>query len=162
MNLNKFTQRSIDAVTYAQQMAQAESHPQIVPAHLLAALLQQEEGLAPQILKKMGVDVEQMQADLDAAIKMLPRQQGGQLYASNEFTQVIAKAEGELKNFKDEYVSVEHLLLALLEVKSKAQEILKEHGVKRDDMLKALTSIRGKSRVTDDNPESKYAVLEKY
>ncbi|MFZ5980726.1 MAG: ATP-dependent chaperone ClpB [Candidatus Zixiibacteriota bacterium] len=162
MNLNKFTQRSIDAVSYAQQMAQAESHPQITSEHLLAALLKQDEGLVGQIVKKLGVDLEDLTAEVDTALGMLPRQSGGQLYPSNEFSQVLYKAENELKNFKDEYVSVEHLLLALLEIKSKAQEILKTKGIKRDEILKALGTIRGKTRVTDDNPESKYAVLEKY
>ncbi|MDD5427082.1 MAG: ATP-dependent chaperone ClpB, partial [candidate division Zixibacteria bacterium] len=162
MNFNKFTQRSIDAVSYAQQMAQAEQHPQITPEHLLAALLKQEEGLVPQVIKKLGGDLEVMTDEVENALKMLPRQSGGQLYPSNEFSQVMFRAENELKNFKDEYVSVEHLLLALLEIKSKAQEILKKNGIKRDEVLKALSSIRGKTRVTDDNPESKYAVLEKY
>lgn len=162
MNFNKFTQRSIDAVSYAQQMAQAEQHPQITPEHLLAALLKQEEGLVPQVIKKLGGDLETMTDEVENALKMLPRQSGGQLYPSNEFSQVLFRAENELKNFKDEYVSVEHLFLALLEVKSKAQEILKNNGIKRDEILKVLSSIRGKTRVTDDNPESKYAVLEKY
>ncbi len=162
MNLNKFTQRSIDAISYAQQMAQAEAHPQITPEHLLAALLQQEEGLVPQVIKKLGVDTDRVVEDVKATLSLMARQEGGQIYPSNELTQVLHKAEQELKQFKDEYVSVEHLLLALLEVKSKAQEILKRHGVKRDDVLKALTSIRGTRRVTDADPESKYAVLEKY
>ncbi len=162
MNMNRFTQRSIDAVSYAQQMAQAESHPQITPEHLLLALLKQEEGLVGQIIKKLGVDLEDITAEVEKQVGLLPKQTGGQLYASNELSQVFSKAESELKNFKDEYVSVEHLLLALLEIKSKAQQILKAHGIKRDDLLKALASIRGSSRVVDDNPESKYAVLEKY
>ena len=162
MNPNKYTQRSIDAVSYAQQMATAEQHPQITPEHLLTALLAQEEGLAPQLVKKLGADLPAIQAELDEALKLLSRQSGGQVYPSNELAQVFAKAEGELKRFKDEYVSVEHLLLALLEVKSKAQEILKRNGLKRDELLKALTSIRGNRRVTDENPEAKYGVLEKY
>ncbi len=162
MNLNKFTQRSIDAIAYAQQMAQAEGHPQVNPEHLLASLLHQDEGLVGQVLKKLEVDLAAITREVDDTLKMLPRQSGGQLYPSNELTQVFYKAESELKQFNDEYVSVEHLLLALLEVKSKAQEILKAHGVRRDKVLDALHSIRGASRVTDDNPESKYQVLEKY
>ena len=162
MNLNKFTQRSIDAIAYAQQEAQASSHPQITPEHLLAALLKQDEGLVGQLVKKLGVDLADLANKVEDALRMLPRQSGGQLYPSNEFQQVLFEAEKELGNFKDEYVSVEHILLALLKVKGKAQEILKSEGIDRDQVLKALTSIRGKSRVTDDNPESKYAVLEKY
>ena len=162
MNLNKFTQRSIDAIAYAQQMAQAEGHPQVNPEHLLASLLHQDEGLVGQVLKKLEVDLETITREVDDTLKLLPKQTGGQLYPSNELTQVFYKAESELKQFKDEYVSVEHLLLALLEVKSKAQEILKAHGVRRDKVLDALHSIRGASRVTDVNPESKYQVLDKY
>src|SRR3989304_1220884 len=110
MNLNKFTQRSIDAVSYAQQMAQSEQHPQIMPEHLLAALLKQEDGLVPQILKKLDVDVTLLSEELETSLKMLPRQSGGQLYASSEFTQVLTKAEDQLKQFAAEYVSVAHLL----------------------------------------------------
>ena len=162
MNMNRFTQRSIDAVSYAQQMAQSQNHPQITPEHLLAALLQQEEGLVGQVIKKLGGDVADILTETNQVLELLPHQSGGQLYASNEFSQLLSKAEGELKNFKDEYVSVEHLLLAMLEIKSKAQEILKAHGIKHEDVMKAHGSIRGKQRVVDDNPESKYAVLEKY
>ncbi len=162
MNPNRMTQRSIDAVSYAQQKATAEQHPQITPEHLLDALLAQEEGLAPQVIKKLGADLTSIETETEEALKMLGRQSGGQIYPSNELPQVFSKAENELKQFKDEYVSVEHLLLALLEVKSKAQEILKRNGVKRDELLKALTSIRGTHRVTDENPEAKYGVLEKY
>ncbi len=162
MNLNKFTQRSIDAIQYAQQLAQAESHPQVVPEHLLLALLKQEDGIVAQIVKRIGASVDTIEAEIDDELKLLARQSGGQLYSSNELTQLLYKAENELKQFADEYVSVEHLLLAMLEVKSKAQEILKRNGITRDEVLKALSTIRGKSRVTDENPESKYAVLEKY
>lgn len=162
MNFSKFTQRSIDAISYAQQMAQSEGHPQITPEHLLGALLQQDDGIAVQLLKKAGVDVGRVEQEVSDAVALFPKQSGGQVYPSNEFGQVLHKAEGQLAQFKDEYVSVEHILLAILEVKSKAQEILKSNGVKRDELLKALQSIRGSSRVIDDNPESKYAVLEKY
>jgi len=162
MNMNRFTQRSMDAIAYAQQMAQAEQHPQMTPEHLLAALIKQEEGLVPQVIKKMGADLDRIATEVEDALNLLPKQSGGQLYPSQELSQIFFKAEAELKQFKDEYVSVEHLLLAMLEVKSKAQEILKSNGVKRDELLKTLTSIRGTSRVTDQDPESKYAALEKY
>ena len=161
MNLNKLTQRSIDAINTAQQAAMAESHPEVTALHLLDALLKQEEGLVVQVIKRLGVDDAALVAEVNKEMISLPRQSGGQVHPSNDFTQVIYKAESELKGFGDEYVSVEHLLLAILEVKSKAQEVLRANGVKRNDVLKVLGAIRGKSRVTDDNPESKYAVLEK-
>ncbi|MCP4549685.1 MAG: AAA family ATPase, partial [bacterium] len=162
MNLNRFTQRSMDAIAYAQQMAQAEQHPQMTPEHLLMALIKQEEGLVPQVIKKMGADLDRITTEVEDALNLLPKQSGGQLYPSQELSQVFFRAEAQLKQFKDEYVSVEHLLLAMLEVKSKAQEILKSNGVKRDVLIKTLASIRGSSRVTDQDPESKYAALEKY
>ncbi len=162
MNLNKFTQKSIDAINYAQQMAQAEQHPQLTPEHLLSALLRQDEGLVPTVIKKMGADLSQLKTEVDHALSLLPKQQGGQLYPTNELTQVLFKAEKELKHFKDEYVSVEHILLAMLEVKCKAQEILKSNGINRDLLLRTLTSIRGSNRVTDADPESKYGALEKF
>ncbi|MFQ5498552.1 MAG: ATP-dependent chaperone ClpB [Candidatus Zixiibacteriota bacterium] len=162
MNMNRFTQRSIDAINYAQQMAQAENHPQLIPEHLLYALLKQDEGLVPQIVKKLGAIVDSLLLDLQSVLDTQPKQQGGQIYASNEFSQALTKAEAELKAFKDEYVSVEHLLLGLLNVKSKAKDILKTNGITRDEVLKALASIRGSARVTDDDPESKYQVLERY
>ncbi len=162
MNMNRLTQRSADAIAYAQQLAQSEEHPQITPEHLLMGLLRQEEGLVPQIIKKTGADIEAVIHEIDDALKMLPKQSGGQLYPSNELSQVLFKAEGKLKEFKDEYVSVEHLLLAIYDVKCKAQEILKGAGVTSDLLMKTLASIRGTSRVTDQDPESKYQSLEKY
>ena len=162
MNINKLTQRSADALNYAQQMARSESHPQVIPLHLLAALLKQEEGLVGQVIKKIGVDLETLKIKTDEQLKLLPRQSGGQIYASTELSDVLNKAEAEAAQLKDEYVSVEHLLLALLEIKSKAQEFLKDAGIDRNKTLATLSSIRGHTRVTDDNPESKYQVLEKY
>jgi ATP-dependent Clp protease ATP-binding subunit ClpB len=162
MDLNKLTQRSTDALTYAQQLAQSESHPQVMPVHLLAALLKQDDGLAAQVIKKIGIDDELLVKRVEEELKLQPRQQGGQLYLSNDLSQVFYRAETEASQLKDEYISVEHLLLALIEIKSRAQEILKEFKVSRDVVLKALSSIRGTTRVTDDNPESKYRVLEKY
>jgi ATP-dependent Clp protease ATP-binding subunit ClpB len=139
MNMNKLTQRSIDAISYAQQMAQAEQHPQVAPEHLLVALLVQEDGLVPQVIKKAGADIDHIAEELQDALRMLPKQSGGQLYPSNEMQQVIFKAEAEVKTFKDEYISVEHLLLAIFEVKCKAQEILKRNGVTRDLLLKTCS-----------------------
>ncbi len=162
MNLNKLTQRSADALSFAQQLAQSESHPQVMPLHMLAALLKQDEGLVGRIIKKIGVGPEEISKKVDDQLKLLPRQSGGQLYASRELTELFDKAETEAAKLKDEYVSVEHLLLGILEVKSQAREILKDAGVNRDAVLKALAAVRGSARVTDDNPESKYQVLEKY
>lgn len=160
--MNQFTQRAIEAVAAAQMYAQEHGHPQLLPEHLLHALLQTEDGLVGQIIRKVGVaDTELLQA-VSQSLDRLPKQQGGTIAASSEFLAVVSQAEKERKPFGDEYVSVEHLLLALLTVKSKAKELLALAGLKRDELLKALVSIRGTSRVTDQNPESKYGVMEKY
>jgi len=162
MNLNKFTQRSADALSYAQQLAQTESHPQVMPLHLLMALLKQDDGLAGRIVNKIGNGTGDVLGAVENELKLFPRQEGGQLLASQELSAVLTRAEKEATDLKDEYVSVEHLLLALTEIKSRARDILKKHGVDRDAILEALTTIRGNQRVTDDNPESKYQVLEKH
>jgi len=162
MNLNKLTQRSADALHYSQQMAQSMSHPQVMPLHLLAALLRQEDGLVAQIIKKIGIELSEFIRNVENQLHLLPRQTGGQVYASAELSQVIDQAETEAARLRDEFVSVEHILLALGEVKSKAREMLEEAGLKREQVLQALSAIRGAARVTDDHPETKYQVLEKY
>ncbi|MEZ5360015.1 MAG: ATP-dependent chaperone ClpB [Candidatus Zixiibacteriota bacterium] len=162
MNLNRLTQRSTDALGYAQQMAQTESHVEVSPLHLLIALLKQDDGLVGRIIKKIGIDVGAVLSDAENRLSGYPRQSGGQLHASNELSQVLASAEQQAGKLKDEYVSVEHLLMALLQVKSDAAKILKAAGLNEDSILRAMAEIRGKNRVTDDNPESKYQVLEKY
>ncbi|MEW5796359.1 MAG: ATP-dependent chaperone ClpB [Candidatus Zixiibacteriota bacterium] len=162
MNFNRYTQKSIDAISEAQRMAQEAEHPQVTPEHLLMALLKQEGGLVPQVIKKVGADPNAIGSTVEEGLASLPKQSGGQLYPSNEFSQIMLKAESELKQFRDEYVSVEHLLLAMLEVKCRASGALKGAGVKRSELLEALASIRGKTRVTDADPETKYGALEKY
>ncbi len=162
MNTNKLTQRSTDALNYAQQQAQSESHPQVTPLHLLTALINQDDGLVGRIVKKIGVDLAELKGQVEEQLKLMPHQSGGQLYASDELSRVLNRSESEADKLKDEYVSVEHLFLALIEIKSKAADILKEFGISREAVLKAMTDIRGKTRVTDDNPESKYQVLERY
>ena len=160
--MNNFTQRSIDAIGYAQQLAQSNGHPQVTPEHLFVSLIKQEDGLVTKLIKKIGASVDLILEETERAVEMFPKQTGGQIYASKEMNQVFQIAEKEASNFKDEYVSVEHLFLGILQVKSKAQEILKAHALKKEQVLEALKSIRGNRKVTDDNPETKYGVLEKY
>ncbi|UCC45129.1 MAG: AAA family ATPase, partial [Candidatus Zixiibacteriota bacterium] len=162
MNPNRFTQKSIEAINDAQALAQEQGNPQMTPEHLLAAMLSQSEGLVPQVIKKVGADLTSVTRGLEEALNALPKQEGGQLYPSNELSQIFIKAEKELKQFGDEYVSVEHMLLAIYVVGCKARDILKQHGVSRDEIMKALGTIRGSQRVTDQDPESKYDILEKY
>ncbi|UCD94325.1 MAG: AAA family ATPase [Candidatus Zixiibacteriota bacterium] len=162
MNPNRLTQRSADALDYAQQLAQSEAHPQVTTLHLLIALLNQEEGLVGNIVSKLDVDVDDLKKAVNDRLDLVPHQQGGQLFPSKDLTMVMQRSEQEASKLKDEFISVEHIFLAMIEVKNETTEIFQESKIDRDSVLKALSSIRGTARVTDENPESKYQVLEKY
>ncbi len=167
VRLERFTERSQDALQYAQELAQSHNNSQIEPEHLLLALLEQKESLTEIILSQMGVDVSALSEKLKDEISLLPRVtttgQAPQVYLSPALGNVLAQAEKEAKALKDEYVSVEHLLIAISEAKeTKAGALLRELNVTKDRIYQALTKIRGSQRVTDQTPESKYQVLEKY
>ncbi len=167
MRLDKLTQRSQEALQYAQELASSYNHSQIEPEHLLLALLEQDESLAETILKDTGVNTRELKDKLKEELALLPRvyseTAAPQVYISGELRQVLDEAFKEADRFKDEFVSVEHLLLAVVESKkSRAGKILSEFGVSRDKIYQILTKIRGGQRVTDQEPESKYQVLEKY
>ena len=162
MNMDRFTQRSIDAISQAQQTAMANGHPEISAEHLLSSLLIQKDGFVPRIIRKIGADVESIAQELDDSIGKLPKQQGGQIHAATTLNDIFQKAETEASNFKDEYISVEHLLLGILDTKCEAQRILMAHDITNEQILNALRAMRGHNKITDDNPESKYGVLERY
>ena len=161
---DKLTEKSQEVLQEAQSLAQDRSHSQIEPEHLLYALLAQEDGLTGAILGKLGVPpdgvIERMKAELDK----LPRVYGGgQVYVSPKLNEVIQRAFSEAGRLKDEYVSVEHLLLALSDVDGTgAHRVLREFGLTRDRLYQAISQVRGSHRVTDPNPESKYQALERY
>ncbi|MGB8657857.1 MAG: ATP-dependent chaperone ClpB [Candidatus Zixiibacteriota bacterium] len=166
--LDRFTERSQDALQYAQDMAQSHNNSQIETEHLLLALLEQEESLSEIILSQLGVDVSSLREKLKDEISLLPKMyattgQTPQVYLSPALGNVLTSAEKEAQVLKDEYVSVEHLLIAIAEAKdTKAGRILQNLKVNKDRIYQALTKIRGSQRVTDQTPESKYQVLEKY
>ncbi len=165
MQYDKFTMKSQEALQEAQRLAQSKNHQQIEVEHLLKALLSQESGIISSVLKKMGVSVKAIEAEMDEAIKGLPQVTGagGQIYLSPTLNEVLQKAFSVASDMKDEYVSQEHLVLAILEVGgSKAAQSLMAHGVTKDAFLQALKTIRGSERITDQNPEEKYQALEKY
>jgi len=167
VRLERLTERSQDALQYAQELAQSHNNPQIESEHLLLALLEQRESLTEIILSQMGVDVSSLREKLKDEISLLPKAyatgQAQQVYLSPALGNVLAQAEKEAEALKDEYVSVEHLLIALTEAKeTKAGRMLQGLNVTRDKIYQALTKIRGSQRVTDQTPESKYQVLEKY
>lgn len=165
MRLDKFTIKAQDALAQAQKEAEERSHQQIEPEHLLAALIEQEEGVIPSILKKMGVDDRAILSKLDGMLASKPKVYGQAnlaSYLSPILNLVIEKAFKEADLLKDEFVSTEHLFLAMTEVDSPVRQLLNGFGVDRENIYKTMTEIRGSQRITDQNPEDKYQALAKY
>ena len=160
----KLTVKSQEAMQAAQGMATENGNPEVLPVHLMAALLEDREGVVLPVLEKVGVPVEQMLAGVNAAIGKLPKVQGGgQPGVSTQLQRVLEQAFKEATNFKDEYCSTEHLLLGLAEEKGgTVATALKAFGATHEAILKALTAVRGATRVTDQTPEGKFQALEKY
>ncbi|MEW6218202.1 MAG: ATP-dependent chaperone ClpB [Thermodesulfobacteriota bacterium] len=166
MQFDKLTMKSQEAVYQAQRLAEAKGHQELQPEHLLRALLEQPDGVVVPVLKAMGVEVGRLLAEVDALVGRLPRVSGGgagQLYLSARLRKVMDAAFRLAGEMKDEYVSQEHLFLALLEDKDGAiPRLLAGQGASREAFLQALVGVRGSQRVTDPNPEEKYQALEKY
>ena len=168
MNAEKFTRKSLEALQLAQQTALKYGNMQIEQPHLLYALLTQESGLTPEILKKIGVDTGRFTEDCLRLIERMPKVSGSgrdmdKVYISNDVNNALMAAESEAERMKDEYVSVEHLLIGLCECAGgQTATLLKNHRVSKDALLKALQSVRGSSRVTSDSPEDTYEALGKY
>jgi len=160
---DKLTVKAQEAVQSAQQFAESQGHAQLVPLHLLKALLDEQQGIVRPLLEKVGIRVPQLRSIVDADLQKLPRSSGGgQVGASQAIRQVLDKAADQADTMKDAFVSTEHLLLALTLVDDQAQRVLKLNGVIDSDVLSALKSVRGSQTVTDQNPEDKYQALEKY
>src|SRR6266511_4395194 len=162
MRLDQFTVKAQEALASAQTDAEKNDHPEVTPEHLLKALLTQEGGVVPSALGKMGANTGGLAADLDRVLSSLPRTQGAATHVSPKLDAVLKAALREAEALKDQYVSTEHLLLALLDAKTVASEALKRHGVTRDALLQVLREIRGNQRVTDPNAEERYQALERY
>src|SRR3954449_10828117 len=165
MRFDKFTTKSQEAVQAAQRLAEEGRNPQIAPEHLLLVLLEQEGGLVPPILRKLGVPVERLRSELNAAREALPTLSSDSsepVGASDELVQVLRAAEHEMRELGDEYVSVEHLLLSLAGHGGRAGQILRDQGASREALAKAAAEVRGPHQVTDQNPEDKVQALEKF
>ena len=164
MRLDKLTTKSQEALQQAQTLADKRSHQAIDVEHLLFALLGQKEGVVLALLQKLGVPLNPLTDKLQKALDRLPQVTGatGQSYITPRLKKVIESAEAEAEALKDEYVSTEHLLLAMAQESGDAGKMLKELGAGKDKILNALVSIRGSQRITDPNPEEKYQALEKY
>ena len=166
MNLNQFTQKSIEAVQAAQQMASERQNQQIEQEHLLLALLEQREGLIGQLVQQSGADTAALRQKLTAAVERLPQVSGsgaGQMYLSRSLEQALNEAEKIAREMRDEYTSVEHLMLGLF---AKPDDTLKalfrECGLTKEKFLTALREVRGNRSVTTDSPEDTYDVMNKY
>jgi len=160
---DKLTVKSQEALQRAQSLASEKGHPEMDPLHLLAAMLEQADGVAQPILEKIGVKVPQLRNQVNAELDRKPQVSGGsQPMGSRQFMAVLDAAQKEAAAMKDEFVSVEHLLLALTKTDSAAKNLLQISGVREKDILEALKSVRGSARVTDQNPENQYQALQKY
>ncbi len=165
MRLDKFTQRGQEAIVAAQELAQTYNHSQIEPEHLLLALLQQSDGVVPEILMQVGANPQAVQNQIEAELTRRPKAYGSNVQPglSGPLSRVFADAQGEASAMHDDYVSTEHLLLALAgQGGNGAAKLLSRLGLTRDRILAALTAIRGSQRVTSQNPEATYKALEKY
>jgi len=163
MKIERFTDKAREAIQEASELAQSHNHSQIEPEHLLAALLKQEGGVVTQVIQKAGGNVALVLRQVEQELERMPRVYGAsEPGISPRLRKLLEDAWSEMNTFRDEYLSVEHMLLAMFNVDSPAQRILKNTGLTREQALQALTAIRGSQRVTDQNPENKYQALEKY
>ena len=167
MDMNRFTEKAQEAVRDAQTLATRHSNQQIDVEHLMLALLQQEGGLVPSVLTRAGVNVEPLALAIEGEIKKIPKVTGpsgsvDQVYITGRLNKLFVAAEDEAKNLTDLYVSVEHLLLAIINEGGAASRALKAAGADRDRVMKTLVQVRGYQRVTSQNPEATYEALDRY
>jgi len=167
MNINRFTEKSQDALREAQTLATRRNHQGVDVEHLLLAMLEQPDGLAPAILQAAGANVPALKERVSQDLDRLPRVTGPagapeQIYITPQLNRVLTRAEDEAGTLKDEYISIEHLLLAMLEERGAAAKLMREHGLSREALMTALQKIRGGQRVTTPNPETTYQALERY
>ncbi len=167
MDINRFTEKLQEAIRAAQSLAIRHGHQQIDVEHLLAALVEQENGLAPSILAKAGLNTETLTRRLEAELGRMPKVSGpsggpDQVYVTSRLNRLLTAAEDEARKLKDEYISIEHVLLALTDDTGPAGRLLKEFGLNRERLMQALRDVRGNQRVTSQNPEATYEALERY
>ncbi len=165
INPSKLTVKSQEALQAAVEIAANYGNNQVEPEHLLAALIQDPEGVATSVLRKLGVNIDQLRIRVTGALEKLPKvtgAAGANQFASNDLNKLFDVARHEAESLKDEYVSTEHLLIAFLDGNTTSSKLLKEHGVTKNGVLSALQSVRGTQRVTDPNAEERYQSLEKY
>ena len=159
---DQLTHKSQEAVQQAQTIARDRGNQRIEPLHLLAALLHPDQQVVRDLMAQLGVNPAQILKAAEEGLNVLPKVSGGETTISPELNQILDSAQTEAERMKDQYVSVEHLLLAILKVKNRARTLLEALGINEKDVLQALQKVRGGQRVTDQNPEDKYQALERY
>ncbi len=159
---DKLTVKAQEAVERARALAERKGHPALEPIHLLSALLDPDEEIVPAVLGRIGTDLAQLKKIVDAELSHLPESQGGELNLSPAANRVLGASQKEADRLKDQFVSTEHLLLALAQAGGKAQEVLKLNAVETEDIRRGITTVRGSQTVTDQNPEAKFQALQKY
>ena len=162
MNLDRFTQKAQEAIVAAQRLAEELQSPILDSEHLLAALVEADDGIPAETLRRLGVDVPAFREELAAILGRRARIQGGSLTADKRVSHAIERAGEEARRLRDEYVSTEHLLIAIAEGGGEAQQLLDRHGANKEAILQSLAGVRGGQRVTSQNPETTYQALEKY
>ena len=163
MNIQKFTQKSIEALNETEKLVYDNGNQEMRPEHLLASLIAQEDGLIPKLIEKTEINLQHFSDNAQSRVNALPKVSGGQVYCGQDLNKVLIHAEDEAKQMGDQYVSVEHLFLSLLKHPGKAlKEMFKEYGLTRERFLTALADVRGNVKVTSDNPEATYDALDQY
>ena len=163
MNISKFTQKSMQAVERCEKLAYEYGNQEIEQEHLMYALLTLEDSLILKLIEKMEIHKEHFLNRCEQALNKRTKVQGGQVFVGKDLNKVLISAEDEAKQMGDEYVSVEHLFLAMLRNPNRElKEIFREYGINKERFLQALSTVRGNQRVTSDNPEATYDTLEKY
>ena len=158
MDLNKFTQKSLEAIQESQNIATKNGNPQLEEIHIHYGLINQQDGLIPRVISYMGINAPLIKNDIEREIDKLPKQTGGggALYSSRGYTKIRISAEEEAKRFGDEYVGVEHIYIALLKEKGTISEkIFKKYNINQQRFLETLMKVRGSQSITSDNPEGK-------
>ena len=163
MNINKFTQKSMEAVNDCEKLAYEYGNQEIEQEHLLYALLKQEDSLILKLIERMEIQKEHFLDNVERKLNARTKVSGGQVFIGQKLNKVLISAEDEAKAMGDEYVSVEHLFLSMIKYPNEAiKDLFREYGITRERFLQALSTVRGNQRVTSDNPEATYDTLEKY
>ena len=165
MNINRFTTKSQEALRHAQEIALSRNNPQMEIAHLMYALLMQEDSIVPVVIGKLGIDIDMVRGNILGEIDTFPRAESGalgQLYLAPNFSQMFSEAEKEMRKIGDAFVSTEHLFLAILMVPSRVKASLEQMKIVYDVVLAMLKEVRGNQRVESQEPEQTYQALEKY